>query len=753
MTSKHCFFRVMREDLRHKTWMLALSILGNMLAILVIYLMAMEDTANAGTGSGYSIVIIAQIQQLKSFFGGVTAVTGSIIAIAGALIVGLAGFRYVFHRNMVDTYHSIPVKRRTLFLVNWLNGFLIWFVPCLVSMGLTLMLGIGRFSVLKNQMTVTAPGVAAENALTGGGLAAEALISLLTMAVVFLLVYHLVLLAVMLCGNVLNTLVTAATLGVGVISVYGLAFAFCAIYLDTFLGEAVTSYRNVVYASPLASTVALVYWRCDYFEGGNGTGFWIALVLNLVIALGLGLLALLIYLRRPSELAEQGLRNRPVKYGMQLLVSLGAAMGGWLIFSLITETVAWGIFGALLAGVLAFGVMDVIFRMEFKAFFAHKALMAVTAAVGVLIGFAFRCDWMGYDEYLPAREEIAEIAVYGFHGSRYAVENSFEHPEHPLNQMSVRDRDAAYAFLEAAVHPTPTERADQNYSSETIYTKVTLKNGRVYYRRYRITHADREPAAVLLTSPEYLDINYRIGPAEEGIYDQVYLRRSDEEVQVSMDTPESAELFKALCEAYDRDLEENPSALLAGDGRMLCRVTLYPVGNVRTRYLDVWEGMQHTVQALRDLGYEQYVAPVPAEEVARIRLGISPRYYYERTADLTEIVRACYGIWPPEESFETQETGMEDSEAGSPEAAEAIYADSEVSMENVGLWLDDPEEIRELLDLVSYAAPMRSGNAFVPEYLEDVVLIEMTDGETVSAVIPRGVLPEKYILRFSDLGE
>ncbi len=751
MMSKHCFFKVMREDLRHKTWMLALSILGNMLAILVIYLMDMEDTGSAGTGSVYSI--IAQIQELKSFFGGAAAVTGGIIAGTGALIVGLAGFRYVFHKNMVDTYHSIPVKRRTLFLANWLNGFLIWFVPCLVSMGLTLMLGTGKLSVLKNRLTGIAPDMAERHAvLTGGGLAAEALISLLTMAVVFLLVYHLVLLAVMLCGNVLNTLVTVATLGVGVISVYGLTFSFCALYLDTFFAEAVTSYRNVVYASPLASAVALLYWRCDYCGRGNGMLFWTALPINLAIALALGALALLIYLRRPSELAEQGMRNRPVKYTMQLLVSLGAAMGGWLLFSLITGAMGWGAFGALLAGVLAFGVMNVIFRMEFKAFFAHKALMAVTAAAGILIGLAFRYDWMGYDGYLPAREDIAEIAVYGFHGSRGSFDRSVEHGEHPLNRVSIRDRDAAYAFLESAVRPVSWTRTDMNYPSETIYTKVTLNNGRVYYRYYRVNHADREPAAVLLTTPEYLDANYRIEPAEKGTYDYVALRRLDGDLEVNMGTPEGVELLEAVCEAYNRDLEENPSAFLNGDGRLLCRIDCYSSDYNRNRYLDIWEGMRHTVRALRDLGYEQYVTPVQAEKVAKIRLGIATRYYYDGASDLTGRVRDCYGVWPAEESDGAYEAGGEVHEAGA-EACVVDTVDSEVSMETVGLWVEDPEEIRELLELISYIGPRHAGNAFQPEYLEDVVLIEMTDGETVWAAIPRGVLPEKYILRFSDLGE
>ncbi len=35
MTSKHLFFKAMKEDMRHKLWMAALSVLGNFLVLTV----------------------------------------------------------------------------------------------------------------------------------------------------------------------------------------------------------------------------------------------------------------------------------------------------------------------------------------------------------------------------------------------------------------------------------------------------------------------------------------------------------------------------------------------------------------------------------------------------------------------------------------------------------------------------------------------------------------------------------------------
>ena len=183
------------------------------------------------------------------------------------------------------------------------------------------------------------------------------------------------------------------------------------------------------------------------------------LILNLLIAAVLGILALTAYLKRSSELAEQGIAWKPVKFVFQTVASVLAAMGGWILFqSLATEvtekngTYAWGVFGGLLGGIVVFGVLDIIFHMDFKAFFRHKILMAGVMAVSLLVCFGFAFDWMHYDTYLPDKEDIAEIALYdsscGNTNYYYLV---FEEERYPLKRMHMTGVDAAYDFLTAAV--------------------------------------------------------------------------------------------------------------------------------------------------------------------------------------------------------------------------------------------------------------------------------------------------------------
>lgn len=768
MTSRLCFFRVMKEDFRHRIWMLALSILGNMLAIPVAYLMIMGEY-----GSRYQDEPVMEyasgILGLRTYFGTILPGLAGSIAICGALIVGLAGFRYLFHKNMVDTYHGLPVKRRTLFAVTWLNGFLIWLVPFLTMFLLTLILGELRLSSLRGDLfSQPQLAMALENMhdghlveqMTVGRLLLTALQTVGILIIVFLLVYNLCLVAVMLCGNVLNTLTLAAFLGVGAIALYGLGITFCAIYLDTFSGES-TAYRQVICASPLASSIYLLVLS-GRIVFGEGSLMFPALI-DLAIAVGMGAAAFFLYLRRPSELAEQGVKMKPVKLVVQVTIALAGVMSGWLIFCAMTgsfrgtrETPAWGIFGALLVGILAFGVMDVIMNMDFKAFYRHKILMAATMAAGLLLCFAFRQDWFGYDSYLPREQQIAEIAIWMPDACNKSV-NSYDvtAKDHPLQSVHIRDSAAAHAFLVEAVRTVDDRNAavhEEDVRIQQVYVKVTLKSGRAYYRVYQVTNADCDAVYALVETKEYRDANYAVSRGEISQPGQIRLHH----MGYSRSLPaESARRFaEGVCTAYNRDLEENPGAVIRGAGR------LFSVIQVGNRNLEVFEGMSHTRAALREYGYEDYADSPDVKDVAEIRLQLD---YYYKGADLSEMdlvedARRTYGVY--DDGGET----MQEDEPKPAGAAYEIYdedpeyeiPDEDMRMDQwtdkdgrIALSITDPGEVRELLGLISYEYPRRNSLFSIGEMTNAVQLVTVDNTYTVR--LYKGELPEKYILRFGEL--
>lgn len=736
MTSKHLFFKVMREDLRHKTWMIALSALGSFLTMPVAWLIVRNNmNFDYEKSTMTSQRALYYLEDIYLFYSEYLVIMGGIIAIAGALIVGLCGFRYVFHKNMVDTWHSMPIKRTTLFGACWLNGFLIWLIPFIVGLALTLFMCSG-FAVEVSSLCTVSAGYAI------GMTVKEAALTSLTLFVVFLLVYNTVLFAVMLSGNILNTLVSLGIIGFGVIGIFGLCIVYFEYYMETFY-SAMLNWNNVVYGSPLFAAGYLLYVRGDYANMNVSSGQWQygpSLLINLLIAVALGGGAWYLYKKRASELAEQGIKNKPLIALMKLIVGVAGGMCGWLLMTALTYdyTAIWGIFGCVLVAVLAFGIMDIIFHMDFKAFFAHKAQMGVTTILAILMCFAFEADWFGYDDYLPEKEEIAYMAIYSsnfanryFYGGVNGVE--------PLENIHFEDTDAIYNFLERVTGVTESPKQNGGGYAERVSVKVTLKNGKSYYRYYLVSDRDDDVAWPLLTSTQYLEQTYLLDEEEiEGCYELMF-DRYDRYEYIRNDKI-NTEQVRAIMEAYNQDIINNPDLALVGEGRLLTQITCEisdSNDDYYSVYLDVYDTMVNTVRALQTEGYGEWVEEVAPEGIKELRLYLG--YYPDKDAtpeELIELARDTYGFYTAQEVSENE-----------------VYREATTIVCEVGgepyLTITDKNEIAEILNNCDYNSAYRSGSVF----RKGTVGISYTDinGEEGRYFLHDGALPEKYIQRFGEI--
>ena len=699
MTSKRLFFNCMKEDLRHKIWMIALSVLGNFLALPIAYLIAFDKTRYNTEFPITDPQLNAEfIADIMSFFAAYVTALGGIIAIVGALIVGLFSFRYVFHKNMIDTWHSLPVKRNTLFGACYLNGFLIWFVPYLFTILLTICLAAGEIYRRGGIETV-------------GTLFRVTFTSTAAIIVSFLLVYNLILVAVMLSGNLLNTLVSAGVLGISVLSVYGMIYAFFELYMDTFYSLGI-SLKNAIYASPFASAVCVLYDRCHLEQAE----FMVELCINLLIALIIGMAAWLLYKRRASELAGQGLKNRIMSLLMKLIVSICAGMSGWMFFVIITnreQSLIWGIFGNILSSVLCFGILDIIFSMDFKAFAAHKLWMLLSVAISVLLCCSFFGDWYGYDNYLPKETEISHMAIYcDQHTNRSKHYNG---DMTPLDDMQLQDAQLIYDFLQAAVKNVDSDKKQQYFSSGNNYdsflVKVSLTNGRSYEREYRLFVEDKAVVLPLLTQKEYVDWQYKIRKTDFEDCSSMVLFGKSNNGSTSKEETEDKDMIRSICLAFNQDLEENPENVVLGQGRLLLRIELRMPKRVDMIRLDIYESMTHTLEALRSAGYEKYTKPMEASDVDYISLEFEK--YYERYETDTAVA-------------DTKEVQQEQSRQ---------------------ITVTDAREIEDLLKLLHYRRPLHDYSVFRKNFISGIVIVDK-EGVEHMAYIKEGELPEKYIKRF-----
>lgn len=733
MTSKHFFFKAMKEDLRHKVWMIALSSLGSFLLITVVWLIWWSNQAGMEelleNGLSYmekDSYLFTRIEETISFFRDYVTAMGGVIAIAGAIITGLFSFRYVFHKNMVDAYHSLPIKRRTLFAVSFLDGFLIWLVP---------------FLVFYLPTVAVAAGFVGRIGGTGQHIRAvigTALLTWVVLMVVFLLVYSLVLVAVMLSGNILNTLVSMMILGFGGISVFGIGYTFYALYMERFYDA--WDWSGMAYTSPFFSAPALLYWRADM--GGNLLAFWGKVAVNFGVAVLLSWCAWLLYRNRASELAEHGIRNKVATRLMKILVGIVAGMGGWLLFILLTSnlTIVWGIFGLVLAGGLSLGVLNIIFAMDFKAFFTHKRQMAAVLLGSMLICFAFQWDWMGYDDYLPRKEKIAELGLsVGEFSNRY-INSDGEHS--PLEGMQFQDIEAIYSYLECAV------REDEEWDYWlSVPTRVTLNSGRSYYRRYKINEEYKALIWPLVTSQEYLKYAFFLDQEMIRDCEEFSLERAGSE-EVFRIRDYGAEVLQGIIEAYNQDLTQDLEGVFLGKGRRLACMSFDIQDRDGSRAvvrISVYDTMEYTVEALRSAGCEKWMSELDPEEIVSVTLNLPGGYEQDISAEQRiALAREYYGV--PDKETQTEDGVL-------PEEAETFSENAKMTIDEEYNWspvleITDPAEIAELCGLVDYAGPSRSDRTFQEGCLEISAIDK--EGSRHRLYLPLGVLPEKYILGFGN---
>ncbi len=741
MTSKISFFKCMIQDLKHRVWQIALSCLGSMLAMPVLYLLYQQNwnerIANRIVDLDFDVVAY-KTQRITECFKPAFLITGGIIACVGAILVGIFGFYYVFSKKMMDQYHSIPIKRKELFLVHYINGFLIWFVPMIVSALIS-----GFFSMFFLQDVVLWA--------TSMAMLFETVFSLV---IAFLLVYHVTIVAVMLSGNIINTLVGGAILSFGVIASTGMYELFAGANFSTYYSTYDLVLEKTIWASPIPSAIYQLLMT------GNDEYKTFLVIMNLVMIVVMWIAAFLLYIKRPSELAEQGMKIKPVQIVFKTLCTLLAGLAGWGIFEIIGQGLGWRIFGAILIGGLCYGILDIIFHMDFKSFFAHKVQMGISVLVAIFIGMAFNADWFGYDTYVPHKSKIAEIGIsingYTNLGNYYVHDGKWTE-RNRLDDMEYNDQEAIYAFLQEMVSEELKEAfVEEEYEfgpytgrTSSVNVRVTKKDGNTYYRNYYINATDEEILMPLLTSEAYLETNVLI-PNE--VFED--LEQNDE------NTPDNRlrldyfrdheevydpEIIKAFFEAYNEDLKENPSVYFSQDSKVSCVMDFYGFDEEADRSyyltLDVYESMPRTNEVLKQYGYDFSQSVPTAEELQYVEIVL---YHQEG-----QNVKQMLGLEPfsTVEDVENKEKAevTEVTTVGIVETKEMV---SYAYDKNYKARILDKNEIEEVLSVLTYEQPNRWGVFGKTNMVSGEVRLAYENGDLYHVELNAGVLPEKYVPYF-----
>lgn len=624
MTSKNYFSRCMKHDLAHKKWLLILTFVLQMSTVLMGLMFILQLSREGGIGYGYTIVegkYARFAADVLSFFKGYNVVLNGFVAGGLALLSALYSFRYLMNRRLQDTYESLPIGRMQQFFMVYVDGMIGFVISCILSFAIALPISMSAIAREKSFVPASVWQVYERKNLTyafePGRNITAVLQGFAAVLLVYLLVYHLTILAMVMTGNYLNTIILMVIIGFlpGILAGEGIIFQV--LFRKTYYSMSIED-TLMFYVSPLMQPVSYLVNDLEPLD---------VIVSSITVILML-LLATFIYKCRKSEVAHKGFEYPLVSRALQLLTTIGVAIAGYLIMCAMTRVAfgegygnggIWTLLALVVAGGLGFTILNMIFEMDPKSAFKHSGYLVASLLLALMVCRAYETDTFGYDKYLPKEEEILSMRIFN---DEMVNGNTGYYSAAEGYGAEITDTKAIYAFLKRMV-----ENEDFAWDNEFLYSNnfysefvvVKLKNGKTYSRIYRSTVNDKDVKEPIFASKEFTDKILKIDvdrATERADYVNIYQEYNNKYIEMYENSKEIAAFSHDVLLAYNKDLEEHPKELWNPETKGMCTINVTGAG-VRDDsgiYLDgnaicivVREGMTNVIEVLKAYGYEEFL--------------------------------------------------------------------------------------------------------------------------------------------------
>jgi len=639
MISKISFSKMVLSDSKCRLWLFIIMMIGFLLVLPLfgeMYLGQQQARMmSGGTTLKETIQGLTYWLATNSFFMGMGV-------ISGAVICAFSGFRYLYKKTKVDIFHSVPVKREKLFLVQYVSGLVIFAIPFVLSYLLMIV-------------------VCALNGVLTDEIARILLSSVGYGMLDFILYYNVAILAVVLTGKmlvgVLGMLVLWGYMPVLCVLISGLYERFFSTYYVVDFGQRISDW--LLYLSP----VTLHALRGDLgsmYSSSNIFGQpWVTMLFTIIFIIATFVGALYLYRKRPSEAAERSMafaRTMPV---IKVLLTIVAAIGSGMFFETIAGSNydAWFFVGLILGLVFAQGLIEVIYTGDIRKVFVGKKSFAIAAACVLLIVMVFRFDLLRYDRYRPNpdRVETVGISIGGVDDMvsyRDGSKNEYvDATTYRLKYGKIEDIPAIYEIVDEGIKNGKKLKGGQNIygemlggdeNSEAVAICFKFSDGKKVYRSYQIDTDKMRPAIEQIYALEsFKEVEYPIFQLDVKEIERLYVRESFEtrgsggKIQI--------EDYAKVIEAYKADLrklklEDVETDEMIGEIEYEIRIDddashdiKYPNESYRSDVISypIYKACHQTIELLRSMDYKMDRA-INQEDIKEIRMRNKELDYYEQ---------------------------------------------------------------------------------------------------------------------------
>ena len=575
MTSRNSFWASSVENHKRRIWVWIVAVLAQIAAyvgVLTVYLSRVRMWNAEGAyrkAEEYQKALYQATQDALGFQDNLLP-----ILIGLAIIIGMQGYSYLYDQKKVDMYHSVPVDKNRRFMVIYLNGIIIYLTTTLASLLTGVVLAAVQRAVNDEVMAVIGLGF-------------------LWNLLMFLVLYHTVILSVMLTGNRFITLFVAGTFALYEMMLYVLLNTLQYAFFETKDGfyisneprlSALTDYVGKTWEiKQLTSVQEMAQEALPFY----GKWFLIA-VLSLTVAW-------LCYRRRPSEAAGKSMAFPSIESAVKVIIVIPAAVGlGMWVYSAGHGNTTLTLTTMIAGGVIGSAAMEVIYDFDLKSMFKHLVSSGVAVAGIAIVFFIFQADLLGYDKYVPLQSKLESVALTldTYHEFWNADFQYISTAEATKERMKIVDVEPLLILAEKAQR----EKVEDITDPREIHVLYRLNSGREVGRSFYMDFdnpVNEELLNKIIGTEEYRAGTYQIVTDEDSFEMVQSMTYSNGATEVALPAEDGA----ALREAYMKDLEQFDFTLARN--MRPCGVLRVQFPNWMNYSLDVYESFENTIAYLQ----------------------------------------------------------------------------------------------------------------------------------------------------------
>lgn len=479
MTSRNLLCRLMREDVKRRLWAIAISVIAFLFALPVYIATSLEQATKMLKAGDW----IGDKKEYLSYTAtqclGLNNTPLQLLTIILAIVCGISGFYYLQSKKKVDFYHSLPVKRESLFASSYVVGIAIYVIPYIISLAISFVIA-GTNGAFQSDVWAMAWKTFGVNVLNYG------------------ITYTVVIIAVLLTGQFIVSI-----LACGVFFAYGpmvaiLISSLAGTYFNTYYEYRSLSDTILFKCSPFSAYANMLGEVNDGKLGVSTVLIYVAILIVLIIV------AIWLHRRRMSEAAGKAISYKVLQPYIKTAICVPIGLGSGIIFTGIMNayTSFWLIFGMVCGYLLCSFFMEIIYHFDFKAAFKSRVQLLIGAVLMFAVFSTYKWDLIHYDQYIPSKDKIEsmsidltsidtnlEFMVYNEDDSRNKI-SYMNRTTYAFEYMYLKDKDVAYEIAKMAaegdtiLNEGEIDREYDKYMS--IYVQYRLTSGRDVYRRYTI---------------------------------------------------------------------------------------------------------------------------------------------------------------------------------------------------------------------------------------------------------------------------